>query len=276
MPMHALSVRTDVAAVYRSHTETTDPVRARYDDHFILTSEVGGITNQKWEGETYLNMDWGNGGIAFLPRNSELISELAAPHRGVAVRLSDSLFVKAAQDHIDYGRIDFRFADVTGKVTQMLTHSLHQISTMEKFAHWPLLIETNALSLVVATIASLSPDATTAFKEKPYGFEGARRKRVLGYIDANIHRQITLAELADEAGLSQFHFSRLFKQKIGMTPLAYLANKRVEMAKTTMRSKGATLAQVALDCGFASQSHFTTCFKAVTGTTPGQYRIQAV
>lgn len=273
--MHALPVQTDVAAVYRTYGHCTEPIRVKYEDHFIFTADRGSVSTLKWEGEVYRNRRWENRSVAFLPANSELISDTSQDNKGVAVRLSNSLFVKAAQDHIDYSRISFRFADVTGKATQMLTNSLHQISTMEKFAHWPLLIETNALSLVVATIASLSPGATTAFKEKPYGFEGARRKRVFDHIESNINRQITLAELSDVAGLSQFHFARQFKQKLGMTPLAYLANKRVEMAKTAMRSKGVTLAQVALDCGFASQSHFTTCFKSVTGITPGAYRKQA-
>lgn len=275
MPLHALPVRTDVAAVYRSHTETAETVHVRYDDHFILTSEIGGITNQKWEGEAYRNMNWGKGGLAFLPRNSELTSQMVAPHRGVAVRLSDSLFVKAAQDHIDYGRIEFRFANVTNKTTRMLTHALHHISAMEQFANWPLLIETNALSLTVAVISSLSPQATTAFEQKPYGLCCAKKNRVCDFINDNLHRQLTLAEMAEVAGMSQFHFTRLFKSKTGMSPLAYVAQKRIELTKTVLRSSGATLAQVAIDCGYASQSHFTTAFKAVTGMTPGEYRKQA-
>jgi AraC family transcriptional regulator len=142
----------------------------------------------------------------------------------------------------------------------------------EKFSNWPLLIETNALSLAVAAIASLSPKASVAFQQKPYGLDCARRKRVCDFIKGNMHRQITLAEMAEVAGMSQFHFTRLFKSKTGMSPLAYVAQKRIELTKTALRSSGATLAQVAIDCGYASQSHLTTAFKAVTGMTPGQYR----
>lgn len=275
MTLYALPVRTDVAAVYRvQHEVFTEPIQIKFDDHCIMTSSVPGKSKQAWEGNAFVSKFWNGGSVAFLPRKTELQSDCPRPNSGFIVQLSESLFVKAAQDHIDYGRIDFRFADITDKTTQMLSHAMHHICMMEKFSNWPLLIETNALSLAVAAIAGLSPKASVAFQQKPYGFEGARRKRVLGYIEANLHRQMTLAELADVAGLSVFHFARLFKQKMGMTPLAYLANKRVEIAKTAMRSSGATLAQVALDCGFASQSHFSTCFKAVTGITPGQYRKQ--
>ena len=272
MTMHALPVRTDVAAVYRTDAVCTEPIRIKFKDHFILTSDVGGISSQEWEGEVYRNRTWATGSLAFLPGNSELISEAVPDHKGVAVRLSDSLFVKASQDHIDYSKIDFRFADITSKATQMLTHALHHICMMEKFANWPLLVETNALSLAVAAISSLSPKASIAFQQKPYGLDGARKKRVCDFINGNMHRQISLAEMADVAGMSQFHFTRLFKSKTGMSPLAYVAQKRVELTKTALRSSGATLAQVAIDCGYASQSHLTTAFKAVTGMTPGEYR----
>lgn len=281
MPMHALPVRTDVAAVYRTSNDCTEPIQIRFQDHFIFTSHVGGVSTQKWEGEVLRDRNWATGSIAFLPGNSELVSithpehrRVHSAHKGIAVRLSDILFVKAAQDHIDYGRIDFRFADITDKTTQMLTHSLHHICMMEKFSNWPLLVETNALSLAVATISRLSPKATTAFEQKPYGLDGARKKRVLDFINDNLHRQITLAEMAEVAGMSQFHFIRLFKSKTGMSPLAYVAQKRIELTKTVLRSSGATLAQVAIDCGYASQSHFATAFKAVTGMTPGEYRKQ--
>lgn len=282
MPMHALPVRTDVAAVYRTYNDRTEPIQIKFEDHFIFTSHVGGVSTQKWEGEVHRNRDWATGSIAFLPGNSELVSithpehrRVHSEHKGIAVRLSDSLFVKAAQDHIDYGRIDFRFTDITDKTTQMLTHSLHHICMMEKFSNWPLLIETNALSLTVAVIASLSPKATKAFEQKPYGLDAARKTRVVEFVNTNMHRQISLAEMADVAGMSQFHFTRLFKSETGMSPLAFVAQQRVEATKRALRSSGATLAQVAIDCGYASQSHFATAFKAVTGMTPGAYRKSA-
>lgn len=273
MPLYALPVRTDVAAVYRVQNEVfTEPIRVKFDDHCIMTNNVAARSRQAWEGNAFVSKFWNAGSVAFLPRKTELQSDNPKPNDGFIVQLSESLFVKAAQDHIDYGRIDFRFADITDKTTQMLSHAMHHICMMEKFSNWPLLIETNALSLTVSVIASLSPQATTAFEQKAYGLCCARKGRVCDFINDNLHRQITLAEMADVAGISQFHFTRLFKSKTGMSPLAYVAQKRIELTKAVLRSSGDTLAQVAIDCGYASQSHFTTAFKAVTGMTPGQYR----
>lgn len=273
MPLYALPVRTDVAAIYRIQNEAfTEPIRVKFDDHCIMTNNVSARSKQAWEGNTFVSKLWTADSVAFLPRKTELQSDNPKPNSGFIVHLSDSLFVKAAQDHIDYSKINFRFAEITNKATQMLSHAMHHICMMDKFSNWPLLIETNALSLTVAAISSLSPKASIAFEQKPYGLDGVRKRRVVDYINANMGRQITLAELSSVAGLSRFHFTRLFKQKMGMSPLAYLANRRVEMAKIELRSRETTLAQVALDCGFASQSHFTTCFKSVAGITPGQYR----
>nr|WP_246407846.1 AraC family transcriptional regulator [Microvirga lupini] len=94
----------------------------------------------------------------------------------------------------------------------------------------------------------------------------------MDFIDDNIHRQITLAELAAAANLSAFHFARRFKAATGQTPLRFIAERRVVEAKKRLRSGVMPLAQVALECGYTGQSHFTTAFKAVTGVTPGIYR----
>lgn len=83
--------------------------------------------------------------------------------------------------------------------------------------------------------------------------------------------RITLDELAICAGLSPFHFLRVFVQELGVTPHAYLNQIRVREAKR-MLSAGAPCAQVALECGFCDQSHMTRAFKRVSGITPGQYQ----
>lgn len=215
---------------------------------------------------------WDPGGMAFLPMNSQLRFAPEISYDEKVIELSDRLFVEASKDSIDHSRIEFRFADVTSKPTVLLAQSVAHISAISAFSEWPLLIESNALALVIAVICMLSPNATTAFKNKPYGMSDFRKKKVFEYIDANIHRQISLAELADTVNLSQFHFSRKFKNAVGVSPLSYLANRRVEMAKKMIHSSSEKLSQVAYSCGFASQSHLTTVFKTVTGTTPAAYR----
>ncbi|NJM35611.1 MAG: helix-turn-helix transcriptional regulator [Rhodomicrobium sp.] len=94
----------------------------------------------------------------------------------------------------------------------------------------------------------------------------------MDHIDANLAEPISLSDLAAVACISAYHFARNFKIEMGISPLAFVTQRRVERAKRLLQGSGLTLAQVAYDCGFANQSHFTTVFRKHTGQTPGAYR----
>ncbi len=96
--------------------------------------------------------------------------------------------------------------------------------------------------------------------------------QISDYIHAHLDQSIKLADLAEVAGISQFHFSRLFKQSMGITPYQYLIQQRVEQARQLLPLTKRAIAEIALQCGFNSQSHFTKHFKDATGMTPNNYR----
>lgn len=95
--------------------------------------------------------------------------------------------------------------------------------------------------------------------------------RVKEKINADYHAPLTLAELAKTAGLSVSHLIRLCQQHYGATPHALLMNRRLHMAREQLK-RGAPLAHVALDVGFADQAHFQRAFKQHLAVTPKQYR----
>ena len=95
---------------------------------------------------------------------------------------------------------------------------------------------------------------------------------VCDYMQANFHRQVYLAELAELAQLSEYHFCRMFKQSLAQTPQAYLLAIRIEQAKLRLRTEQTNIADVALLCGFANQSHLGRYFKKMVGISPRQYR----
>lgn len=99
----------------------------------------------------------------------------------------------------------------------------------------------------------------------------ARLDRVKRYVESRISEPISLADLASEAALSPYHFSRAFKRCTGITPVRYILRRRVAAAKV-MLTTGAMNAEIAHSCGFASESHFCTSFKLVTGMTATAWR----
>ena len=78
--------------------------------------------------------------------------------------------------------------------------------------------------------------------------------------------------LAEQAGLSPYHFLRLFKAATGMTPHRFVSARRVARCRDLLSDPSKSLAQIAYQCGYSSQSHMTTQFGRAMGMTPGAYR----
>jgi AraC family transcriptional regulator len=97
--------------------------------------------------------------------------------------------------------------------------------------------------------------------------------RARRHIEANLAAPLSLGELADAAGLSPYHFSRLFSGRYGLSPMAYVRVRRLEAAAGRLRGGARiSLIDLALDCGFDSQEGFTRAFTRLFGVAPGRYR----
>ncbi|MFP3271197.1 MAG: AraC family transcriptional regulator [Paraburkholderia sp.] len=94
--------------------------------------------------------------------------------------------------------------------------------------------------------------------------------RAKARIDDDPAAQLTLAELAAEAGMSRFQLLRSFAQQLGLPPHAYRMQRRVVLARQWI-ARGATLADAAAAAGFADQSHMTRAFVRLLGVTPANY-----
>jgi AraC family transcriptional regulator len=99
-------------------------------------------------------------------------------------------------------------------------------------------------------------------------------KRVLDLVDDRFREEIGLEELAREACLSPFHFSRLFQRATGLPPHRYVTERRLREAKAKLAEGRLPLVEIALELGFGSQGNFTRIFRKHTGLTPGQFRAQ--
>ena len=97
-----------------------------------------------------------------------------------------------------------------------------------------------------------------------------RVKRAKEFIESNYDAHLTLEQIASIAGLSVFHFTRMFKEEVGMPPRAYHVQVRTKAARRLL-TEGVSIAETALQVGFVDQSHFTRFFKRMTGITPGWF-----
>lgn len=110
------------------------------------------------------------------------------------------------------------------------------------------------------------------FKEYKGGLSHYKLNQVVDYINDNISKEISLKELANLIGISQYYFSRLFKSSMGVSPYQYITQQRITKAKRLLADCDVDLSEIALRCGFTHQSHLNRHFKNHTGTTPKRYR----
>lgn len=107
------------------------------------------------------------------------------------------------------------------------------------------------------------------------GLRPAQLKRVADLILSRLSTGVSLSEMAKEAGMSPFHFSRQFRLATGETPYRYALTKRIEWAKERLHEQNSDILEIAIDCGFKDASHFSRAFKAMTGMSPREYRRHA-
>lgn len=91
---------------------------------------------------------------------------------------------------------------------------------------------------------------------------------MLGRLSEPLH----VPELARMCRLSPTYFVRAFANTVGMAPYAWFMDRRVAQAQILLADSELPLAQIALDCGFSDQAHFTKAFGKTTGTTPARWR----
>jgi AraC-like DNA-binding protein len=106
----------------------------------------------------------------------------------------------------------------------------------------------------------------------PTGLTKWRLKRVLTYIDEHVCESVSLAALAQVAGLSRMYFAAQFRAATGCRPHEWILRKRIERAQHLLLETSEPLVSIALAVGFQSQAHFSTVFKRFAGRSPHQWR----
>ena len=105
---------------------------------------------------------------------------------------------------------------------------------------------------------------------------GSRLRRVAEYIQQNLDKDLSLAELAAVVYISPYHFARLFKDSTGVPPHRFVVRQRIARARGVLVTPELSIAQVSRMVGFRTPSHFTTVFRRVLGVTPRAYRTAAL
>jgi AraC family transcriptional regulator len=134
----------------------------------------------------------------------------------------------------------------------------------------PLIVETISCALAAHLLRRYN-----AFDHAPRlrlaGLSSQMIGHIVAYIEDNLHRRISLTELAAIADVSRFHFARLFRSSTGLSPIAYVERSRLSRAQELLKQGQLPLAELALTVGFSDQSEFTRRFRRHFGITPAAF-----
>lgn len=102
--------------------------------------------------------------------------------------------------------------------------------------------------------------------------EPRQLRRAITFMEAQSHKPLTVADIAQAAALSESRLYDLFRTWIGTGPQAHLTTIRIRRARAALSGTDLPIARIAQDCGFSDQTAFTRAFRRLTGTTPAAYR----
>jgi AraC family transcriptional regulator len=133
--------------------------------------------------------------------------------------------------------------------------------------------------LTLALVGLLTAEPPPSNNRRPWRarqLSVGEQVRLRAFIGAELGSDLSIERIASVAGMSPDHFARLFKSSFGCTPHAFVLERRIDAAARALRSDpDRSLADIAANCGFSSQSHFTAVFQRRKGTTPRRWRLEA-
>lgn len=196
------------------------------------------------------------------------------PTRTFCLHLSYGLLARTAED---LGDRDLSRLSLTGR-ERFEDPLLRQIALAlwkeleESTPAWKLYAQAAAQILAVHILRHYT-SSPIRIEEVSHLLTRRQLKRILDFVSADPGRDLTLEAMAEQVGFSPYHFARLFRHTTGESPHQFVLRQRIEAVQRLLRETDAPLAQIALESGFANQSHLTRTFKRYLGVTPKAYRL---
>ncbi|WP_181170412.1 MULTISPECIES: AraC family transcriptional regulator [unclassified Mesorhizobium] len=257
----------------RRNAGITQPVR---EDAFLISLQMKACADFDLyaDGKSILPMDFNAGAIAIFDLRMNLATELRdpfhalsfyVPHRALLAMGDDGDVPRHIQElrHMVGGTVGDPVA--RDLLLSMRTALVNPQETTELFVDHVALALSIHLARKYGNVGQLP-------RQWGGGLAPWQERRAKELIDTSLDSGLTLDMLAASCSLSKRHFTRAFRQSTGMAPHQWLQQRRIDRAKQLLAKPGLSLSVVALECGFADQSHFARNFSRVVGITPNTWR----
>ncbi|MDF9828048.1 AraC family transcriptional regulator [Ereboglobus sp. PH5-10] len=189
------------------------------------------------------------------------------------VLLDLSLMKKAYEEVYGIDATHARPRDVSGGEDSQLNALMEQLRdelTRRKASQ--LLVSGIAQAVAIHLVRKYSALTQQSNSTGSPSLPGFKLRQITDWMSKNLAEEFDLATLSEIAGLSKFHFHRLFKKATGKTPSKYHIDLRMSMARKLLRETRRSVVEIALEVGYANPSHFAKIFRRETGLSPSDYR----
>ena len=210
------------------------------------------------------------GDIGIIPANVSQRCSWNILSQFTILAIDPALLKQVGQDLVDPDRIELipHFMTEQDSLIQGIIAALREELESAKIGGY-LLVDSLKTTLAIHLLRKY---CTAPPQPRNYagGLSKAKLQQVTEYIAEHLDREVKLIELAAIAQISPYHFLRLFKNSLGITPHQYILQRRIEKAKYLLLHTELSITEVAATAGFYDQSHFTRYFKRIVGAGPKQ------
>jgi AraC family transcriptional regulator len=253
----------------RSHTVVTSPIA------HSLSFVLGGKGRIAWTvgGKTRHTLVL-PGGYSIVPQSSDdNVFDVEGSVASLHIRLHPGFLAKSVEGELDRSVSGLEILP-TIRSREPRVAAIYEALAAELRAPGlatSLYVDTLVVGLVVQLVRSHS-NLVVAEGPRVRALSAGALQTATDFIQANLAANLRLRDIAGAVGLSPHHFAKMFKAAIGQAPHAYVLEQRIVRAKHLLARGEWSIADVAYQVGFSSQSHLTTVFRRLCGATPQQYR----
>ena len=186
--------------------------------------------------------------------------------------VSVPLFEKVVREMLGKAGGNVTLKEVSGGRDTAISHILSLLcgELVTESQGGALFIEGLAQSLAVHLVRHYGVADTKARAQN--ALPGSKLRRAIAFMAARLDQPFDLNSLAHAVGMSEFHFSRLFKKATGLSPSLYFIRQRVAKAQQLLQETDTSIIQIGMTVGYSSPSHFAQIFRRETGLSPTDYR----
>ena len=243
------------------------------EDTFIVALYLTDVAHHElWSrGKRFLAQGYAANSIRIVNLEREFSANIAAPHESLCFYLPRAVLNEITDDAGERRIPDL--ACTPGLIDPVIAHlGATILPAFQRPAEADTLFIDQIASAICVHVAHRYGDLAPPNTAERRGLSAAQTERAKEFLSGNFAEDIRLADVAQACSLSRSHFIRAFRLATGLTPHKWLQQYRIEQAQELLRDTQAAIAEIALACGFADQSHLTRLFTLQVGVSPGAWR----